>query len=121
MTAKMKEKISQLCPEISGFSLEDKLKLNLMDNLNTISSVNSKDDYTLKKKIDKLNFKFFLETDKFLNFKSELEKAQDNLFVLLFKQISVYIEEIERLNNKLKDREDNERFNKNKTDVYINL
>ena len=51
-----------------------------------------------KKKIDALNLKFYLETEKYLSNKKKSEKCQTSLFIILFKQINIYIEEIERLN-----------------------
>ncbi len=93
---------------------EEKTKLLIFDNINVnnLNNFYNKDESLFKKKVDKLNFRFYLETDKFLNFKHEMEKSQDHLFLLLFKQISVYVEEIERLNVKIKDKEEYEKFNK---------
>jgi hypothetical protein len=56
-----------------------------------------------KNKIDGLNLQFYLETEKYLNCnnKNDLirsQKLQANLFIILFKQINIFIEEIERLN-----------------------
>ena len=51
-----------------------------------------------KQKIDDLNLKFYLETEKYLSNKNPSEKCQTSLFIILFKQINIYIEEIERLN-----------------------
>ncbi len=122
MTSRIKDKFCQLTPDISKITLDEKNKLNLLEsiNTNTINNLNIKED--LKKKVEKLNFKFYLETDKFLNLKSELDKTQDNLFLILFKQISLYIDEIDRLNNKIKEKEDNEKLYKNKTEVkFFNL
>ena len=56
-----------------------------------------------KKKIDDLNLKFYLETEKYLNNSkindnSRNQKLQASLFIILFQQINVFIEEIERLN-----------------------
>jgi hypothetical protein len=115
----MKEKLSGLPLEINTSTLDDKQKLNLLDSINnnTLTRINVKEE--LKKKIEKLNFKFYLETDKFLNLKTEIEKSQDSLFLTLFKQISLYIEEIDRLNNRIKEKEDNEKLNKNKFEVII--
>ena len=58
---------------------------------------------SFKKKIDELNLKFYLETEKYLN-NSKIndyarnQKLQANLFIILFKQINIFIGEIERLN-----------------------
>ena len=53
------------------------------------------DSTSFKRNIDYLNIKFYLETEKILassNFNS------NNLFLILFKQINLYVKEIERLN-----------------------
>ena len=119
MSSKMKQKFNILSPEISSFNIDDQNKINILENfnINNLNNHYSKDDQSFKNKVDKLNFKFYLETDKFLNFKQEIEKSQDNLFLLLFKQISLYVEEIERLNNKLKEKEDSDKIIKNKQEV----
>ena len=63
---------------------------------------------SFKKKIDELNLKFYLETEKYLN-KSKIndyarnQKLQANLFIILFKQINIFIGEIERLNKIILD------------------
>lgn len=56
-----------------------------------------------KNKIDGLNLQFYLETEKYLNCNDKndfirSQKLQANLFIILFKQINIFIEEIERLN-----------------------
>ena len=57
-----------------------------------------------KNKIDSLNLQFYLETEKYLNYNKSNEdiirsqKLQANLFIIVFKQINIFIEEIERLN-----------------------
>jgi hypothetical protein len=93
-------------------------KFAMFGETNNLNNFYNKDDSDFKKKIDKLNFKFYLETDRFLNFKTEIEKSQDNLFLYLFKQVSLYIEEIEKLNYKLREKEEQEKQNKNKIEVY---
>jgi hypothetical protein len=89
-------------------------KFQMFENVNNLNSFYN--DPEFKKKIEKLNFKFYLETDRFLNFKTEFEKSQDNLFLILFKQVSHYVEEIEKLNQRLKNKE--EKQNKNKTEQF---
>ena len=73
---------------------------NLLDNLNKNSlNIFYRDSSSIfKKKIDELNLKFYLETEKYLSNQNKQEKTQSSLFIILFKQIKVYIEEIERLN-----------------------
>ena len=56
-----------------------------------------------KNKIDNLNLQFYLETEKYLKYfnlnnHAMYQKIQANLFIILFKQINLYIQEIERLN-----------------------
>ena len=63
---------------------------------------------SFKKKIDELNLKFYLETEKYLNNNkindyARNQKLQANLFIILFKQINIFIEEIERLNKVILD------------------
>jgi hypothetical protein len=92
--------------------------VNLLDgiNINNLGQFYPKDESVFKKKIDKLNYRFYLETEKFLNNKTESEKCQDQLFMILFKQISLYVQEIERLNIILREKIEFERVNKDKCD-----
>ena len=101
---------------------EEKQKLylsNLIDNinLNNLGSSFYKDDNLFKKRLDKLNYKFYAETEKYLNEKKDMETSQDQLFIILFKQISLYIEENERLNHLLKEKDSEKHNNKDKEDV----
>ena len=97
---------------------DEKTKIQMFEdlNFNTLNNIYSKDESSFKKNIDKLNLKFYSETNKYLGIKSELEKSQDNLFIVLFKQISSYIEEIEKLNFKLKEKDEKEKIFKIKID-----
>lgn len=75
-------------------------------SMNNLSSFYMKEDANkFMKKIDKLNLNFMILSDKYLKHQKEVEKVKDNLFINLFKQISLYVEEIERLNIKIKDKE----------------
>ena len=76
-----------------------------IDNLNLNKSVSAKNEgrEIFKKKIDKLNLKFYIETEKYLNNQNDMDRCQDQLFIILFKQISLYSEEVERLNNIIND------------------
>ena len=61
-----------------------------------------------KKRIDDLNLKFYLETEKYLNNSKNNnhilnQKIHANLFIILFKQIKIFIQEIERLNKIILD------------------
>ena len=87
-----KEKtISHKC----GYNIDD-IKQNILDLYYDNNS-------TFKNKIDYLNLQFYLETEKYLNCNKindiiYSQKLQANLFIILFKQINILIEEIERLN-----------------------
>ena len=89
---------------LSGLNNENKdpneILSELLDNLNKNSlNLFYKDSSSnFKKKIDELNLKFYLETEKYLSNQNKQEKTQSSLFIILFKQIKIYIEEIERLN-----------------------
>lgn len=100
---------------------EDKSKFQMFEdlNFNVLNNIYSKEDSSFKKSIDKLNIKFYSETNKYLGIKSELEKSHDNLFIILFKQISSYIEEIEKLNIRLKEKEEKEKVFKNKIEEVL--
>lgn len=100
---------------------DEKNKFQMFDdlNFNILNNIYSKDESSFKKTIDKLNLKFYSETNKYLGIKYELEKSQDNLFIILFKQIASYIEEIDKLNIKLKDKEEKEKVFKTKIDEVI--
>jgi hypothetical protein len=89
---------------------------NLLDNINinNLGQFYPKDESVLKKKVDKLNYRFYLETEKIL--KTESEKCYDHLFMILFKQITLYIQEIERLNIVLREKTECEKINKDKCD-----
>lgn len=104
------------------FCIEEKFKSQNLEefNLNALNGIYAREDSFFRKNIDKLNQKFYAETNKYLTIKSELEKSHDNLFCILFKQISHYIEEIDKLNSRLKERDENVKFYKNRVEeVFI--
>ena len=71
----------------------------ILDNINKNSlSAFYEPDSEFKNKIDSLNLKFYLETEKYLSNQKQKIKTQTSLFIILFKQIIIYIKEIERLN-----------------------
>ena len=71
----------------------------ILDNINRNSLSTFYDSESeFKNKIDSLNLKFYLETEKYLCNQNKKIKTQTSLFIILFKQIIIYIEEIERLN-----------------------
>ena len=107
--------------DIEQYKPEEKQKAylsNLIENItiNNFGNNYYKEDSLFKKRLEKLNFKFYTETEKFLNNKQDMESSQDQLFVILFKQISLYMEENERLNKLLKEKEDSDKL-LNKDDV----
>lgn len=70
---------------------------NIIDVINNNNlNLFYQDDLTnFKRNIDNLNLKFYLETEKIL---ASSNYNSNNLFLILFKQITLYIKEIERLN-----------------------
>ena len=86
LSSKDNEKITELL---------DSIYKRTINNSNTVNE-------EFKSKIDELNLEFYLETEKYLSDHIKDQKCQSALFVILFKQISVYIDEIERLNTLIK-------------------
>ena len=119
MATKIIHKLNQLSTNDSSLNKTDNKNFAAFENINVnnLSIFYNKEDSQFKKKIDKLNLKFYMETDKYLNLKTEIEKAQDNLHLFLFKQIAEFIDEIERLNLKLKDKDNKEKNSKTKLDA----
>lgn len=56
------------------------------------------DSVNFQKRIDKLNLKFYVETERYLSNQHDMGKCQDQLFTILFMQISLYNDELQRLN-----------------------
>jgi hypothetical protein len=81
-------------------------------NFHVIKEYYNRDDNYFRKNIDRQFLKFSLESDKYNNIKIEFNKLEESLFQNLFKQINLYIEEIERLNIKIKEKEEVERIHK---------
>ena len=77
---------------------------NIIDaiNENNLNDFYKDDDNSnFKRNIDQLNLKFYLETEKIIkstNNNTEVCFNSNKLFLILFKQINLYISEIERLN-----------------------
>ena len=87
--------------EINFVKTIDEMKQNVLDLYYDKNS-------PFKKKVDDLNLKFYLETEKYLknskiNDQIRNQKLQANLFIILFQQINILIEEIERLNKIILD------------------
>ena len=87
---------------------------SFVELLNSIPLNNLNDYYDIetsafKKRCDKLNLKFYWETESIANQK-EIPYPYNKLFIILFKEISLYIEEIERLNKQLRQKNKNEKY-----------
>ena len=92
---------SEKIDELNFIKTIDDMKQNVLDYYYDKNSA-------FKQKIDNLNLKFYLETEKYLNNSKKNDnnrnqKLQANLFIILFQQINVFIEEIERLNKIILD------------------
>ena len=87
----------------------EKENISIKNLINSIPLNNLNDYYDIetslfKKKCEKLNLKFYWETES-LNFQKEIPYPYYKLFLILFKEISLYIEEIERLNKQLREKD----------------
>ena len=71
--------------------------------LNTLSDFYDIETSLFKKRIDKLNLKFYWESEG-LSSQKEIPKPYSKLFLILFKQINLFNEEIERLNLIIKEK-----------------
>ena len=79
---------------------------NIIDliNDNNLNVFYKEDNSNFKRNIDQLNLKFYLETEKIISSNQNKTKQSNysfnsnKLFLILFKQINLYIKEIERLN-----------------------
>ena len=73
---------------------------NLIDviNDNNLNFFYQDNISSFKYNIDQLNLKFYLETEKILSSTDRKIHNENKLFLILFKQINLYIKEIERLN-----------------------
>ena len=100
------------------YSNIDNINDNLSDLINRINFNNLNEYYKLEsniflKKIQKLNLKFYYTTDVLLSEKI-IKYPYDELFLILFKEISLYIEEIERLNKQILSKSKNDINNSKK-------
>lgn len=96
---------------------------SLVDNidLNSLNTFYNKEDSLFKRRIDKLNIKFYIETEKFMTNKQDIKECQDQLFFILFKQISLYLEEIERLNKLVTEKKDEKTAKEMLEEVKISM
>ena len=111
------------------YSNIDNINDNLTDLINRINFNSLNEYYKLEtniflKKIQRLNLKFYYTTDVLLSEKI-IKYPYDELFLILFKEISLYIEEIERLNKQIlsKAKNDSKKMQKaetNKNNISIN-
>ena len=100
---------------------QNEILCNLLDNLNknSLNIFYKESNSEFKRKIDDLNLKFYLETEKFLSNPNKQVKTQSSLFIILFKQINLYIEEIERLNLIILEKKYEPKFTIERTDEII--
>ena len=97
-------------------NINSKENNEIINFLNSLSFENLNEYYDIEsnifiKRIEKLNLKFFWTSENILN-KEEIKYPYNKLFLILFKQISLYIEEIARLNKLLKLKNKNENYMK---------
>ena len=85
-----------------------KNNLSIYNYINEMPFENLNDYYDIEsslflKRIEKLNIKFYWTSECVLN-QQDIKYPYNKLFLILFKQISLYIEEIARLNKQLKQK-----------------
>lgn len=80
-------------------SFLDNFKINILDEYY------DKENSLFKKRIDFLNMRFYIETEKCLDSKIDIQLCKDKLLLILFKQIFLYMEEIERLHKLIKEKD----------------
>ena len=91
-----------------------KNNLSIYSFINDMPFENLNDYYDIEsslflKRVEKLNLKFYWTSECVLN-QQDIKFPYNKLFLILFKQISLYIEEIARLNKQLKQKLKNEKF-----------
>ena len=87
-------------------------------NLNNLNDYYDIETSIFKKKCEKLNLKFYYESEA-LSSQKEIPYPYNKLFIILFKEISLYIEEIERLNKQLRQKNKNEKYYQEKLSEYL--
>ena len=78
-------------------------------NFNNLNEYYELQSSIFMKKIQKLNLKFYWTSEVLLTDKN-IQYPYNKLFLILFKEISLYIDEIERLNKQLKLKNKNENY-----------
>ena len=106
-TVNMNEDKSSTGIENSISSLINDMQISTLNDFYDIESS------VFKKRIEKLNLKFFWESEGLTN-QRDIPKPYNKLFLILFKQINLYTEEIDRLNNIIKEKNKNEKLFKDK-------
>ena len=98
----------------SSHTEENKILHQNCDSYNILSNYYNKKDNNSRfmEKINKMNAKFYACSEKFLLVKSNLDKLSDALYLNLFKQIDCYVEEIQRLNEKITENDNNRDYKK---------
>jgi hypothetical protein len=91
----------QIDNENDNISIKSLINSIPLNNLNDYYDIETS---LFKKKCENLNLKFYWETES-LNFQKEIPHPYYKLFLILFKEISLYIEEIERLNKQLREKD----------------
>ena len=99
--------------EIQNQNDNNNSNLSIYNFINEIPFENLNDYYDIEsnlfiKRIEKLNLKFYWTSECVLN-QQDIKYPYNKLFLILFKQISLYIEEIARLNKQLKQQLKNEK------------
>ena len=101
--------------------------INSTDNLSKMLkniNISSLNDYyevesnIFKKKIEKLNLRFFWTSEVLLK-DDNIFFPYNKLFLILFKEISLYIDEITRLNKQLKLKTKNENYYRKKLEQFM--
>ena len=102
-----------------SFNINDNINnnnssLNIYNYINDMPFENLNEFYDIEsslflKRIEKLNLKFYWTSECVLN-QEEIKYPYNKLFLILFKQISLYIEEIARLNKQLRQKNKNEKY-----------
>lgn len=93
--------------------------INLISNapLSNLNQFYDLESSLFKKRIEKLNLKFFWETEN-LPSQKQIPNPYNKLFLILFKEINLYSDEIIRLNNIIKEKCKNEKLYKNKISEF---
>ena len=89
-----------------NFSIYNFINEMPFENLNDYYDIESS---LFLKRVEKLNLKFYWTSECILN-QQDIKYPYNKLFLILFKQISLYIEEIARLNKQLKQKIKNEKY-----------